>query len=39
MATAGHFVTLLGVLFFFFMLLDSNLERRIFTLPTLGIPR
>lgn len=39
MSTAGHFITLVGIFFFFFMLLDSNLERRVFILSTLGIPR
>jgi hypothetical protein len=39
MATAGHLVTLVGVMFFFFMLLDSHIERRMATPITLGIPR
>lgn len=39
MATAGHLVTLVGVMFFFFMILDSHIERRIATPITLGIPR
>ena len=39
MSTAGHFVTLVGVLFFFLMLLDSHIERRIATPISLGIPR
>lgn len=39
MATSGHFITLVGVLFFFLMLLDSHIERRIATPSNLGIPR
>jgi hypothetical protein len=39
MATVGHFITLTGVLFFFIMLLDSHIERRVGTPLTLGIPR
>ena len=39
MSTAGHLVTLVGVMFFFFMLLDSHIERRMATPLTLGIPR
>jgi heme/copper-type cytochrome/quinol oxidase subunit 1 len=39
MSTAGHFVTLVGVFFFFVMLLDSHIERRVATPLSLGIPR
>jgi hypothetical protein len=39
MATTGHLITLLGICFFFLMLLDSHLERRVFVYSTLGIPR
>ena len=39
MASVGHFITLIGVVFFFFMLLDSAIERRVATHSTLGIPR
>ena len=39
MSTAGHFVTLVGVFFFFIMMLDSHVERRVATPLTLGIPR
>jgi len=28
MATAGHFVTMLGVLSFYFMILDSKMEKK-----------
>lgn len=39
MASVGHFVTLVGVFFFFCMLLDSHIERRVAVHSTLGIPR
>jgi cytochrome c oxidase subunit 1 len=39
MASVGHFVTLVGVLFFFCMLLDSHIERRVAVSSNLGIPR
>jgi hypothetical protein len=39
MASVGHLTTLLGALFFFLMLLDSHIERRIAVHSTLGIPR
>jgi hypothetical protein len=39
MSTAGHFITLIGITFFFLMLFDSHLERRIATPISLGIPR
>jgi cytochrome c oxidase subunit 1 len=39
MATTGHLVTMLGVCFFFVMLLDSHLERRVAVYSSLGIPR
>lgn len=39
MSTAGHFTTLLGILFFFLMILDSHIERRIATPISLGVPR
>jgi heme/copper-type cytochrome/quinol oxidase subunit 1 len=39
MATVGHLITLLGVFFFFFMLLDSHFERRYTAPSTLGLPR
>ena len=39
MSTTGHFITLVGIIFFFLMLLDSHIERRIATPITLGIPR
>lgn len=39
MASVGHLTTLIGVMFFFFMLLDSHIERRIAVHSSLGIPR
>jgi hypothetical protein len=39
MASTGHFITVLGVSFFFIMLLDSHLERRVAVYSTLGVPR
>ena len=39
MASVGHFTTMIGVIFFFFMLLDSHIERRVAIYSTLGIPR
>lgn len=39
MATVGHLVTLTGVIFFFFMLLDSHFERRLVIINNLGLPR
>jgi hypothetical protein len=39
MASVGHLTTLIGSMFFFLMLLDSHIERRIAVHSTLGIPR
>jgi len=39
MATIGHFVTLVGIIFFFIMLIDSHYENKIATQSTLGLPR
>jgi heme/copper-type cytochrome/quinol oxidase subunit 1 len=39
MASVGHFTTLVGIVFFFFMLLDSHVERRVAVHSTLGLPR
>jgi heme/copper-type cytochrome/quinol oxidase subunit 1 len=39
MSTSGHFVTLAGVIFFFCMLFDSHLEKRVAIPTNLGIPR
>lgn len=39
MASCGHLITLVGVLFFFLMILDSHIERRVSVSSTLGLPR
>lgn len=39
MASTGHFVTLVGIFFFFLMMLDSHIEKKIATPISLGIPR
>jgi len=39
MSTTGHFIVLIGIFFFFLMLLDSHIERRASTSITLGLPR
>jgi len=39
MASVGHLTTLIGVIFFFLMLLDSHIEKRVAVHSTLGMPR
>lgn len=39
MASVGHFITLMGLVFFFIMILDSHIERRVAVPSTLGMPR
>lgn len=39
MSTSGHFITLIGIVFFFFMILDSHLERKLSIPSSLSIPR
>jgi hypothetical protein len=39
MSTTGHFITLVGIIFFFLMMFDSHIERRASTSTTLGLPR
>ena len=39
MASTGHMITLMGAIFFFFMLLDSHIEKRVVVYSTLGLPR
>jgi hypothetical protein len=39
MASVGHFVTLVALVFFFLMILDSHVERRVAIHSTLGLPR
>jgi heme/copper-type cytochrome/quinol oxidase subunit 1 len=39
MSSSGHLITLLSILFFFLMLLDSHIEKKPATINHLGIPR
>ena len=39
MSTSGHFITLIGIVFFFFMIFDSHLEQKLATPLSLSIPR
>jgi heme/copper-type cytochrome/quinol oxidase subunit 1 len=39
MATVGHFITLVGILFFFLMLMDSYFEQRACIASNLSVPR
>lgn len=39
MASVGHLITMLGVVFFFCMLVDSHFEKKIFICKNLGLPR
>jgi heme/copper-type cytochrome/quinol oxidase subunit 1 len=39
MASTGHMIALVGAIFFFFMLLDSHIEKRVVVYSTLGLPR
>lgn len=39
MSTSGHFITLIGIVFFFFMILDSHIERKLSIPSSLSIPR
>jgi heme/copper-type cytochrome/quinol oxidase subunit 1 len=39
MASTGHMITLVGIVFFFLMLFDSHIERRVMVYSTLGLPR
>jgi len=39
LSTVGHFLTLCSIVFFFLMILDSMLEKKIHIHNTLGIPR
>jgi len=39
MASTGHMITLVGTFFFFCMLIDSHIERRVIVYSTLGLPR
>jgi len=39
MSSVGHLTTMIGVVFFFLMLLDSHIERRVAIHNNLGVPR
>jgi len=39
LATSGHLVTMMGVVFFFLMILDSHIERKVAVYCHLGKPR
>ena len=39
MASTGHMITLVGAVFFFMMILDSHIEKRVVIYSTLGLPR
>jgi heme/copper-type cytochrome/quinol oxidase subunit 1 len=39
MSSVGHLTTMIGVAFFFLMLLDSHIERRVAVHNNLGVPR
>jgi heme/copper-type cytochrome/quinol oxidase subunit 1 len=39
MASTGHMIALVGAIFFFLMILDSHIERRVVVYSTLGLPR
>ena len=39
MATVGHLITMLGVVFFFATILDSFIERKVHVFYCYGVPR
>jgi len=39
MATTGHLITMMGIVFFFLMILDSHIERKVAVYTPLGAPR
>jgi hypothetical protein len=39
MATTGHLITMMGIVFFFLMILDSHIERKVAVYTPLGNPR
>jgi hypothetical protein len=39
MATTGHLITMMGIVFFFLMILDSHIERKVAVYSPLGKPR
>ena len=39
MATTGHLITMCGIIFFFLMLLDSHIEKKVSVYSSIGLPR
>ena len=39
MATTGHLITMMGIVFFFLMIIDSHIERKVVVYSPLGNPR
>jgi len=39
MATTGHLITMLGIVFFYLMILDSHIEKKVSIYSPLGVPR
>jgi len=39
MATTGHLITMMGIVFFFLMILDSHIEKKVAIYSPLGTPR
>lgn len=39
MASTGHMIALVGAIFFFLMILDSHIEKKVVIYSTLGLPR
>ena len=39
MATSGHLITMMGIVFFFLMIIDSHIERKVAVYSPLGNPR
>ena len=39
MATTGHLITMVGIIFFFLMILDSHFEKKTAIYASLGLPR
>ena len=39
MATTGHLITMCGILFFFLMLIDSHIEKKVSIYSSIGLPR
>ena len=39
LATSGHLITMMGIVFFFLMIVDSHIERKVVVYSPLGVPR